>query len=442
MAAHTAGGAGGVQGMGPLVGAPVESVVVGGFVDAHPPQHDGGVVVVGADHLLQAVEGGVLPGRAADVLPAGHLLEHQKAQFITPVQKMAALGVVAGAHHVGPQPTHKVGVPALYPPWHSVAHIGKALVAVESHQLAPAAVEIEAVGPEFAQAEAEAGAPLVQRLPVPHQPGPGCVQGRVLGAPAAQRGGVCEQHPGRRAPRLHRGRGLQPRARAQNLHLQQGVPVQGILQLGAHRQLSALRRAQGGDGQAPNSLGAGHHQGGLPVDAAVGEVVHHVAAGGKIGPFGGIHLHHQAVFTGNQQIRQLYPEGGVASPVSAGIPAVAEHLGGGHHTLKFQEHPPARPGRRGVQHPQVAGDELVGPLVQVVVGQLDVGVGQLHLFARGRGAGGEIIAAQAAHKAPAAVQGDGFTQEEHVLSVELSGLEDITPGRLSRASRRGRTASR
>ena len=127
------------------------------------------MVVVPTDHLPHILHGRVLPGRVPDVLPAGDLLKRQQADFVAPVEEMAALGIVAGAHQVDPQPLEDVRVPSLHPRRHRAADVGVALVPVEPDQLAPLAVEVEAVRPELAKAHPKAGLNLVDQFAPPRR---------------------------------------------------------------------------------------------------------------------------------------------------------------------------------------------------------------------------------------------------------------------------------
>ena len=52
MVSHAGGGTAGVQLVGDLVGAVIESIVIHALVDAHAPQDDAGVIAVLQDHLL------------------------------------------------------------------------------------------------------------------------------------------------------------------------------------------------------------------------------------------------------------------------------------------------------------------------------------------------------------------------------------------------------
>ena len=52
MVSHAGGGTAGVQLVGNLVGAVIESIVIHALVDAHAPQDDAGVIAVLQDPLL------------------------------------------------------------------------------------------------------------------------------------------------------------------------------------------------------------------------------------------------------------------------------------------------------------------------------------------------------------------------------------------------------
>ena len=52
MVSHAGGGAAGVQLVGDLIGADVESIVIHALVDAHAPQDDAGMIAALQDYLL------------------------------------------------------------------------------------------------------------------------------------------------------------------------------------------------------------------------------------------------------------------------------------------------------------------------------------------------------------------------------------------------------
>ena len=115
-AAHAAGGPGGVQFMGQLVGAAVEFVVIHRLVDPDAPEDDGGVVPVLGHHLLDVADGQALPGASADVLPARDLREDQEADLVAPVHKMLGLRVMGGPDGVEPSSFFRIRVQPLRGP--------------------------------------------------------------------------------------------------------------------------------------------------------------------------------------------------------------------------------------------------------------------------------------------------------------------------------------
>jgi hypothetical protein len=95
----------------------IEVVIVARLVDADAPENDGGMVPVAANHAAYVVDGDVLPGLVADVLPAGNLFEHQQADLVAGIEKMARLRIVRGAHDVAVQIlAQDVGIAALDAP--------------------------------------------------------------------------------------------------------------------------------------------------------------------------------------------------------------------------------------------------------------------------------------------------------------------------------------
>ena len=173
-----------------LVSALTTALVVGAAADPHAPQKDAGVAAALADHLAAVLQSLRFPDVVADVLPAGHLHEHQQAQLIAGIQKSRALGVVAGAHCIAAQLLfQQLGIQLLNAVRHGIALIGVALVAVEAPQLHPLAVEVEPARHELQSTEAEPAAFLVQD-PVGQAAGAGTdepdgqgVEGGVLDAP-------------------------------------------------------------------------------------------------------------------------------------------------------------------------------------------------------------------------------------------------------------------
>ena len=182
---HTGGGAAGVQLMGDFVGAGVEGIVVHAFVDAHTPQDDAGVAAVLQEHLPQHLAGGVLPVVIPDVLPARQLGEYQQTPPVALIQKILALGVVAGAHGGAVQLLlQNAGILPLQAFRCGVTDVRVALVSVQTPQKGLFAVEVKAIRPEFRRAEAKRHLFAIDGLS-------GCIQklcrgmmqNRVLGIP-------------------------------------------------------------------------------------------------------------------------------------------------------------------------------------------------------------------------------------------------------------------
>ena len=182
---HAGGGAAGVQLMGDFVGAGVEGIVVHAFVDAHAPQDDAGVAAVLQEHLPQHFTGGVLPVVIPDVLPARQLGEYQQTPPVALIQKILALGVVAGAHGGAVQLLlQNAGILPLQAFRCGVADVRVALVSVQTPQEGLFAVEVKAIRPELRRAEAKRHLFAVDGLS-------GCIQklchgmmqNRVLGIP-------------------------------------------------------------------------------------------------------------------------------------------------------------------------------------------------------------------------------------------------------------------
>ena len=123
------------------------------------------MVPVAADHAPDIVDGNILPGCVADVLPAGDLFEHEQADFVAGVEKMTRLRIVRGADDVALElVAQDLGVAALGAAGHGLPDKGKGLMAVESAQLDDLAVQFEAVIGKLGLAKAEAAGVFVQKL--------------------------------------------------------------------------------------------------------------------------------------------------------------------------------------------------------------------------------------------------------------------------------------
>ena len=325
-------------------------------------------------HLLGVHQGLGLPCVAADVLPAGNFGEHQQAYLVAPVNKMLALGIVAGAHRVAAQLIlEDVRVQPLGPGGHGIAHVGPALVPVQPSQLHPPAVEIKAVRPKFHPAEAEAHRPLIHRLALLQQHGLQMVKVRVLAVPQS---------------------GL--------LHFQERFLRFGIaLPAGQFpAAFAAHRKAQGepggvfAGGQAAHGAvhvrphaevidegGAAHLQKDFPVQPAVGQVVNDVAERGHVQRFPAVQLHRQVVgFAPAQPVGQVNGESGVAAAVLRQQRPVEIHPGKVGRALKGHPHPFAPPAFRRGEKAQIAAHHLIGLFAELVEGQHRHRVGQAHPF--------------------------------------------------------------
>ena len=127
----TGGGPAGVQGMGHLVGAKIECIIILALVDPDTPEHDAGMAAVLQDHFPGVLHCLVLPSLITNVLPAGNLCEYQQAQLITLVDEMMALGIVGGPDdHTAQLLFQNSGVLPLQAFRNRVTHIGVALMAV------------------------------------------------------------------------------------------------------------------------------------------------------------------------------------------------------------------------------------------------------------------------------------------------------------------------
>ena len=121
--------------MGNTVCHAVQLVIVLTFVDPHTPQNDAGVISVLQHHLPGVFHGLLFPVRAADVLPAGNLREHQQTEAVALVKEIVTLGVVGGAHRDTSQFfLEDSSVLPLETFWSGVADVGPALVPVQPPQ--------------------------------------------------------------------------------------------------------------------------------------------------------------------------------------------------------------------------------------------------------------------------------------------------------------------
>ena len=135
----------------------VEFIVVQTLVDTHAPEDDGRMVAVLRHHLAHILNGPALPRRVADMLPAGNFGENKKAQLVARIDKVPALRIVRRAHRRAAKLFLQYPrILALERFRRGVAHIGIALVAVQTAEKYALAVKIKPAAAKFRRAKAEA----------------------------------------------------------------------------------------------------------------------------------------------------------------------------------------------------------------------------------------------------------------------------------------------
>ena len=140
----------------------VKRIIVQTFVDAHAPEDDGRMVTVLRHHLAHVFDRLALPRRIADVLPAGKLGKNEQAQLVAGIKEMLALRVVRCAHRRAAKLLlEDPRVLTLERLGRSIAHVGIALVAVQSAEEHALAVEIKPRAAKLRRAKAEADGPFV-----------------------------------------------------------------------------------------------------------------------------------------------------------------------------------------------------------------------------------------------------------------------------------------
>ncbi len=306
---------------------------------------------------------------------------------------MPRLGVVAGADEVQAElALEDPGVAALDSRGHRVARVGPGLVAVEADELEGPAVQEEALGPELRLAEADPDGDAVQLGAVTRQDRRELVQGRIRGLPGAQ--ALDALHPGLgreaagAAPRdRDRRGGRDGRRRPRRAGLPELAAELEALDISRGVDLDldpeVLRGLEGALGPREDVAQEGlalEAQPGLAVDAAVAEVVDDVAEGRQPRPLRRVDLDDEAVRPRAQAARDLDREGRVAALVGADALPVQPELAGGHDALEVEEGPLRGVCARALDVAGVGGDELIVALVEAVVGELAVGVGQVDAF--------------------------------------------------------------
>src|SRR2546421_11386262 len=120
-------------------------MVVTRFVDAHAPKNYRRMIPITLNHLLNILQGELLPIIIADVLPARNFLEDQQAIFIAAIQKMRRLWIMRSAHDVALEFfAQNPRVALLDSRGHCLANVGKSLMTVQPAQLQMLSVQVEA----------------------------------------------------------------------------------------------------------------------------------------------------------------------------------------------------------------------------------------------------------------------------------------------------------
>jgi len=114
------------------------------------------VIPIAAHHLLDILQGELLPIVVADVLPAGNLFEHQQPICIAGVEKVRRLRIMRGPHDVTVQfLSQNPGVAFLNSGGHRLTGVRKSLMAIKAAQLQMLAVKVEAIGCELSFAKSD-----------------------------------------------------------------------------------------------------------------------------------------------------------------------------------------------------------------------------------------------------------------------------------------------
>jgi hypothetical protein len=113
----------------------------------------------------------------------------------------------------------------------------------------------------------------------------------------------------------------------------------------------------------------------IAVHAPIAEVVNSVSKGWDIRSFCGVHFHNQHVFPKFQGRGEIHSKRSIAPLVAAQQPAVKIDFAIGHNSVKVREYPFPYPCLPIGKTSPVAGNKLVVLFVEVVVGNLLIGVG-------------------------------------------------------------------
>ena len=91
------------------------------------------MVPIAADHAAYVVDGNLFPFLISDVLPAWNFLEHEQADLVASIEKVARLRIVGRTHDVAMEVlAQDVGVLSLNASGHGLTCKRKCLVTVQS----------------------------------------------------------------------------------------------------------------------------------------------------------------------------------------------------------------------------------------------------------------------------------------------------------------------
>ncbi len=286
--AHASRWPGWVQAAGCLYGSLVESVIVLALIDSNAPHENAGMVPVLTDHFLCISYSLLLPLLPADMLPAGDFREDQKPQFIAPVDKSVTLGIMAGAHRIAAQLIFQdIRIQSLPSGRRRIAHIGPALVPVQSPYFHPLPIQPASVRLHLDFPEAKADLLCVhdiaefQKLQVKR------VEPWMLRVPEARTGHM-DVEMVLEALLLQSGEDLAVLPQ----HPGPELAVPGSLRLQLHLQMLSVI---GHNKDIPEMDFFFHLQVDRAVHTAVGQIVHYIAEGRDIQGFPAVHLDHDPV---------------------------------------------------------------------------------------------------------------------------------------------------
>ena len=89
--------------MGSRIGALIEVIIILGFIDAHTPENDGGMIAILQDHFTGISDSLFFPGSITDMLPSRDLCKDQHSAAVTFIQKVLTLGIMAGTYSIAAQ---------------------------------------------------------------------------------------------------------------------------------------------------------------------------------------------------------------------------------------------------------------------------------------------------------------------------------------------------